>query len=291
MAVALVVPISVYGQKPKPAAKTPKPVIFAVVNDGKTLEPIGYVNRGKLEAPVNGSDEVSIVSAFNKTYYKAGTTYRLIFGAANSGTVTVKSSDANAECSKNMATVVTKEAKTPLVGLVMGLATNAVSKSTAASFRRKPTAAEKTEIEALVRTEFSKQKLTPKILRFQNFTAMDPDNDGKVEFVGSYWVEIDKLTRGLLFFIASAGSNGTYSLSHKDYRTIDQQNVMSGEIKSVDEGVYHELLLDAFDYDGDGVAEIFTYVQSFEGSGFSAYHRTNGKWTRVYEFSNYHCGY
>lgn len=287
----LFVPVSLFGQKAKPVAKTPKPVIFAVLNDGKTLEPVGYINRGKLEAPVNGSDEVNIVSAFNKTYYKVGTNYRLIFGAANAGTVTVKSSDANAECSRNMATVVTKAVKTPLSGLVMGLATNAVGKSGAASSRRKPTVAEKTNIEALVRAEFSKQKLTPKVLRYQNFTAIDADNDGKVEFVGSYWVEIDKLTRGLLFFIASAGSNGKYSLSHKDYRTIDQQSVMSGEIKSVDEGVYHELLLDAFDYDGDGVAEIFSYVQSFEGSGFSAYRRSNGKWTRVYEFSNYHCGY
>src|SRR5690242_8345575 len=112
--------------------------------------------------------------------------------------------------------------------------------------------------------------MTPTVLRFQNLTALDVDNDGKPEFVGSYWVEIDKLTRGLLFFIAQRGSNGKYAISYHEYRTVDQANVMSKSIKDVDEGVYHELLLDAFDYDGDGVAEIFTYQQSFEGSGFHA---------------------
>ena len=56
----------------------------------------------------NGSDEASIIAAFNKTYYKPGTVYKLIFGGANAGTVTVKSSDAKAECSKNIATATTR---------------------------------------------------------------------------------------------------------------------------------------------------------------------------------------
>jgi hypothetical protein len=277
--------------KPKPVAKAPKSIIFAVLNDGKTLEPIAYVSKGKLEAPVNGSDETSIIAAFNKTYYKPGTVYRLIFGGANAGSVTVKSSDVNAECSRNVATVNTKALTTPLKGLVMALATNAPSKSTAASFRRKPTAAEKTEVDALARAAFLKEKLTPKVLRYQNLTALDLDNNGTPEFVGSYWVEIDKLTRALLFLIGGKGSNGKYSIGYQEYRTIDQANVMSGDIKNVDEGVYHELLLDAFDYDGDGTSNVFTYTQSFEGSGFSAYSRSGSKWVKSFEGSNYHCGY
>src|SRR5437660_1556006 len=87
-------------------------------------------------------------------------------------------------------------------------------------------------------------------------------------FVGSYWIEIDKLTRGLLFFIADKGGDGKYSFGYSEYRSVDQASVMSGEIKSIDDGVLHELLLDSFDYDGDGKGEIFTYTQSFEGAGF-----------------------
>jgi hypothetical protein len=276
--------------KPKPAVKAARSMIFAVLNDGKTLEPIAYINKGKLEAPVDGSDPSNIIAAFNRTYYKPGTVYRLIFGSADAGTVTVRSSDHRAECSRNMAAAATRATRTPLKGLVMGLATNAPGKAAAAGVRRKPSTAEKDEIEALVRAEFTKQKLTPKTLRYHNLTALDLNNDGDVEFVGSYWVEIDKLTRGLLFFIAGKGG-GKYSLGYSEYRMIDQEKVMSGEIKSVDDGVYHELLLDAFDYDADGISNIFTYVQSFEGAGFNAYSRSGNKWVKSFEGSNYHCGY
>jgi hypothetical protein len=275
----------------KAVSKPPKPIIFAVLNDGKTLEPIAYVNRGKLNEPVNGSDDMNLITAFNRAYYKPGTVYKLIFGGANAGTVTVKSSDAKAECSRNMGAATTKTYKTPLSGLVMGLATNAPIKNTSASYRRRPTTEEREEVEALAKAEFVRNQLTPGTLRYQNLTALDLDNDGKAELVGSYWVEIDRLTRGLLFFIAARGSNGKYALGHKEYRSIDQAGVMSGDIKNVDEGVYHELLLDAFDYDGDGTSEVFTYVQSFEGAGFNAYKKNGGKWTRSFAYSNYHCGY
>lgn len=268
-----------------------KPIIFAVLSDGKSLEPIAYVEKGKLAPPVDGGDDQQKIIAFNKTYYKPGTVYRLVFGSATAGSVKVKSSDANAECSRNIGTATTTSSQTNLKGLVRGLATNAVSKNTNAVYRRKPTTAEKTEMDELARAQFLKQKLTAKTLHYQNLTALDVDNDGKADFVGSYWVEIDKLTRGLLFFIATKGSNGKYAIAYHDYRSVDQANVMSGDIKNVDEGVYHETLLDAFDYDSDGVAEIFTYTQSFEGAGFNAYRRSGAKWTQVFDGSNYHCGY
>ncbi len=268
-----------------------KPIIFAVLNDGKWLEPIAYVNKSKLGAPVDGGAEQNLISAFVKTYYKTGTAYNLIFGAANVGNVTVNSSNAKSDCAKNTAQITTKSTKANLRGLIMGLATNVPLKATNASYRRKPTDAEKLEIETLVKAEYAKQKLAPKTLHYQNLTALDVDNDGKAEFVGSYWVEVDKLTRGLLFFIASKGSNGKYAIGYRDYQSIDQANVMSGDIKAVDDGVLNELLLDAFDYDGDGTAEIFTYTQSFEGAGFHVYKKSGTKWTQVFDGSNYHCGY
>lgn len=274
----------------KPAPKPAKSIVFAVLNDGTTLEPIAYVSKGVLENPVDGGDDKNIIAAFNKSYYKVGTAYKLVFGGAHGGTVTVKRSDANAECSANMANAVTKATKTPLKGLVMGLATNAVVKNTK-SVRRRPTPSERTEIEALVKAEFVAQNLTPKTLKYHNLTALDLENDGKPEFVGTFWVDIDNLTRGLLFFIASQGKNGKYAFGFKDYRSIDQASVMSGDIKNVDEGVYHELLLDAFDYNGDGVSEVFTYIQSFEGAGFNVYAKDGAGWKNVFEGSNYHCGY
>ena len=277
--------------KPKTATSPPKPIIFAVLSDGATLEPIAHFEKGKLVQTVDGGDDSKLIASFSRAYYKPGTRYNLIFGSSVSGSVEVKSSDPKSECFKNMAVSQTRVDKTPLKGLVMGLATNIPLKSASPSFRRRPTATERDEVEKVVRAEYSKQKLAPETLRYHNLTALDPDHDGKPELVGSYWVEIDKVKRGLLFFIAEKGSGGKYSFAYHEYRLVDQGDVMSGDIKSVDDGVYHELLLDAFDYDGDGKSEVFTYTQSFEGAGFNVYRRDGGKWTKEFEESNYHCAF
>lgn len=283
----LVSAVSAFGQK-----APPRPIIFAVLDNGTTLEPIAYVTKNKLAEPVNGGDADNIISAFNKTYYKPATIYKLIFGGANAGVVKVKGSNPKADCRKNTATATTTSSKVQLKGLVMGLATNAPIKTTNAAYRRKPTPEEKLEMDALAKAEFLKEKLTPKVLRYQNLTALDPDNDGKADLVASYWIEIDKLTRGLLFFVASRGSNGKYAVGYKEYRSVDQANMMSGaEITAVDEGVYQEVLLDTFDYDGDGNGEIFTHQAGLEAGGFAAYKRNGPKWIKAYEFSNYHCGF
>lgn len=273
-----------------PAAAGGKKIIFAVINDGQTLEPIAYVENGKLSEPVNGSGEPAELSAFAKKWLTKGTVYDLIFGGAKGGTISVKSSNPKQDCGKNTAVAIAKPAKTKLGGYVMALATNAPIKA-AEPFRRRPTAAEKAEADDLAKAEFAKHKLAPKVLRYHNLTALDLDGDSVAELVGSYWVEIDKSTRGLLFMIASKGTASKYSVGFQEYRTIDQSKVMSGEIKAVDEGIYHEVLLDVFDFDGDGVGNIFTFSSSFEGAGFNAYSKSGGKWVRSYEFNNYHCAY
>ncbi len=40
--------------KQKPAAK-PKPIVFAVLNDGQSLEPIGEVDKGKSADKIDGA--------------------------------------------------------------------------------------------------------------------------------------------------------------------------------------------------------------------------------------------
>lgn len=284
----------VLAQRKKPAqtAKA-RQIIFAVLNDGTMLEPIAYIEKGKLTATVNGSDEPNILAAFNKTYYKPKGTYNLVFAGVNSGNVTIKSSDPNSDCAKNMATVNATSAKAKLKGNVMALATNATAKS-GAGVRRLPTAAERKEIETLVREEFVKNNVSGKAtndLKYQNLTALDVDGDGKAEMVGTFWVEPSNDERNLLFFIADKKANGKYAFGYSEFRTVKKDEVMSGDLKDLDGGVYHERLLDSFDYDADGTNEIFTYTQSFEGAGFSSYKREKGKWTRSYEYSNYHCGY
>ena len=287
------IPGSAQGAKPKPGSRY-LPIVFAVLNDGKFVEPIGYIDRGKLAPAVDNATEAAKLAAFNRQFYKPATTYRLIFGGANAGTATIKSSDPKAECSANTAQITFTSTRAKLKGNVMALATNSVTSTKGSGIRRLPTAAERAEIESLVRAELTAQKVSQdavKDLKYHNLTALDVDGDGSIELVGTFWVDTSATSRALLFFIADKGSGGKYIFGFKDFRTIEQKDVMSSDIKDLDTGVYHERLLDIFDIDNDGTAEVFTYIQSFEGAGFNVYKRSAGKWSNVFEGSNYHCAY
>ncbi len=176
----------------------------------------------------------------------------------------------------------------------MGLATDARTQPTALGVRRLPTYSERAQAESLVRAEFAKQGVSAnaiKDLHYYNLTAIDVDNDGKIELVGTYWVESSATERNLLFFIADLGSDRKYDFGYSEYTKVTPDKMMSGDLKDLDNGVGEELLLDALEYTGDKTAEIFTLDRSFEGDHFYVYSRQNGKWTRVFETYNYHCGY
>ncbi len=272
------------------AQTSKKQIIFAVLNDGRTLEPIVQVEKGQFVELDSNSENGW--KDFSKMYYKPKTAYNLIFGGKSSGKVTVVKGPVDGDCSANMAESVTVSAKAKLKGLVMALATDIQTKKTASGLRRTPTLVQRTEIEKVVRAEFTNQKVSAanlKGMRYQNLTAIDFNN---VQiFVGSYWLPTTKTERALLFFIAKKDSSGRFDLSHSSFELIKQTDVMSGNIKDVDDGILHELLLDVLDVDGDGIAEIFTIGQAFEGNSFNIYKDQDGKWTKIKEIYNYHCGY
>lgn len=285
-------PTGIVSQK-RPAP--PKTVVFAVLNDGKVVEPIGYIGaKGAMTAAIDGASEAKILTAFHRTYFTKGKVYPLIFGGKSSGTVTVVSSNPSGECVNYLANVSTKSARTTLKGNIMGLATNARVVKPGSGIRRLPTAAERAEIEALVREAFAKDSVpasATKTLKYQNLTALDVNADGKTEMVGSFWADLSEKDRQLLFFIAEISSDGKYRFGFQESNKVAQDDTMSGDIKDVDSGVYHERLLDIFDVDGDGDSEIFTYTMSFEGAGFNVYKRKGDAWVNHFEGSNYHCGY
>ena len=276
--------------KVKPSA-APKPVIFAVISDGKTLEPIAFLDKGELLPTESSGEDAKVTAVFTKTYYKPKATYDLVFGGVASGKITVVSSDPTTECAANMANVTTSAPKIKLKGLVMGLATNVKPVKTGPAHRRLPTPAERAEIDSLVRAEFTKQKLDGPV-DYHNLTAIDVDQDGKAELVGSFYIKNKPAARGLLFFIADKGADGKYSFGFSDFNSFGEADIMSGsDISVVDMGVYNELLLDSMEFDGDNVNEIFTYVKSLEGATFHVYSRADGKWTRTFESFNYHCAF
>lgn len=273
------------------AQKTPTRVIFAVLNDGKMIEPVAKVENGKLMQTVSGGDEEAILKAFSKTYYKPKTVYNLIFGGNLFGTVSVVKNDPNSDCAKNMAEINAKPLKPALKGFIMALATNVKPTKVGSGLRRRPTPNERAEVDKLVTAKFAEYEITGKKLEYHNLTGLDIDNNKTAEFVGTYWMATGVDERAMMFVIAEKGKNGKYELTHHKFDKVAKESVMSGDIKDVDSGIYHELLLDVLDFNNDGVAEIFTYQQSFEGAGFYAYQRKKGNWEMVLESSNYHCGY
>lgn len=295
--------IALFSAAPVAAQKTPpkgqantaatRSLIFAVMNDGKTLEPVAQMNGRELEPAETGGDAASI-KAFSRQYYKKGTAYNLIFGGSPTGKSIVISNDPSAECARSLADISLSPARPNIKGLVMALATNAPAKITSPGTRRMPTPAERAAVEKLVRAELQAEKVPGnalKKLRYHNLTALDTDRDGKIEFIGSYWTELSASRRDLLFFVAESIADGTLKLTYKDYAKVSPKDVMSGNLKDLDSGIGSELLLDAFDYDGDGVSEIFTVSKAFEGNNFYVYKREGGAWKRVFESYNYHCAY
>ncbi|MEJ7701004.1 MAG: hypothetical protein WKF71_15370 [Pyrinomonadaceae bacterium] len=296
VALILLVVSAIFSQKrAKPKPSKAKPIVFAVISDGERIEPIGEIDKGKLVETTGGDGEDESLLSFSQNYYKPKTTYNLIFGGAKNGTVTIVDSNPKSTCGKNAATVTTQSSKAKLKGLVMGLATNETPIKTASGLRRLPTAAERGEIESLVRAEFTKQGVTAKAvknLKYHNLTALDVDYDRKAEMVGSYWAENSAKERNLLFFIAEKNKSGKYKFGYSEYGKVTPDEIMSGDFKDLDEeAMVTELLLDAMEYNGDTTAEIFTVVKAFEGYNYNVYSRQNGKWTKVFEGYNYHCAY
>lgn len=272
-----------------------KPVIFAVLNDGKAIEPIGYIGpKGAMTAAIDGASEAALLTAFHRTYFAKGKMFPLVFGGKVAGNVTVASSNPRGECVNYLANVTTKTTRTALKGNIMALATNAKIAKPGSGVRRLPTPAERAEIEALVRDTFTKEGISAEIakdLKYHNLTALDVNSDGQAEMVGTFWVEPSATERQLLFFIAEMGPDKKYRFGYAENKRVKQEETMSEDIKDVDTGVYHERLLDIFDVDGDGDSEVFSYVMSFEGAGFNVYKRQGDAWVKHFEGSNYHCGF
>lgn len=266
-------------------------VVFAVIDDGSIIEPIVIAVNNKL-VPAIGSEAGSMeLPEFASMYYQPNTKYHLITGGKVSGSATVVSNDPSSECSPAMATVTTTSARIKLKGQEYALATNINPGKAAPGTRRAATVAEKTAISKLAASEFRKNKSSVRMLKAVKLTILDTDQEPGQEITGTYSVSPSATERGLLFFIASKTPKGEYAIRFSEYHAIRQDEVMSGDIKDVDDGIYQEMLLDVLDTDNSGSARIFTMRLSFEGVGFHIYKKQGKQWLRETEVSNYHCGY
>ena len=125
-----------------------------------------------------------------------------------------------------------------------------------------------------------------------NLTAIDVRANGKPLLIGSL-VARTAAARDVLFLLLEPNATGfATALAQKDRQTKD--TLMGGmELSVVGSGdaIYVERLVDHADLDGDGVSEIVTKTNGFEGDKYAIYKAVGTSWKKVYEFSNYRCGF
>jgi hypothetical protein len=269
--------------------------VYATQLPAAFITPFVIIENGQFKQPIAGDSDEAELTSFSKSYYSKGRKYRVLSGGAEAGSLTVKESNKDKECSKSSADVILRSTA-KLNQNVMALATNSDSLGTGKNTRRQPTAAERAALMPLVKAAYKKMGVPASLLpslTTLNLTALDLDKDGKSELIGSFIVKKQKggAARYLLFLFAEPEGNSyrTTVLQNDRFTTAD---LMSGAaITAIDNGVYVERLVDALDFDGDGTSEVVTTRDGLEGDGYTIFKKQDGKWNKAYEFSNYRCAF
>lgn len=284
----------------EPQGSGAKTVVFVVSSSpaaqSATIVPILIIEQGGYKQPVAGDSDQAEISRFASDYYGKGQKYRLLSGGGSAGSLTVKASTKDSECSRTGAEV-SLQTQAKLNTNVMALATNSDTLGRAQGSRRAPTAAERAGVLALAKDTY-KQKGVPAALLPSmvtvNLTASDLNGDSKAELIGSFVVKKTKggQERYVLFLLAEADGN-SYKAALSNYDRFTSKDIMSGADIDVigRDGVYTERFIDQLDLDGDGTSEVITMKLGLEGDGYNIYRKQKGQWQTLYEFSNYKCAF
>ena len=274
-------------------------VVFLVTKGDEPdaqVEPVAVIDsRGALAEPDSGTASDGALSAFLARHYRPGTKYRLLFGGAEAGTLTIRAATP-AECSPNAASADINSAAAKLGGNVMALATDGAHAPRAQSSRRAPNAAERAAVFAVAKRFLAGKRVSASAVergtKTLNLTATDLDGDGREELIGSYVVKVGPKVRDTLFLVAAQQGRG-YRAALTKYARVRASEMMDPTlIDNLGEGgLGTELYVEQLDADGDGVGEVFTLSRSFEGTTYRAYRRQRGVWSATYENYSYRCAY
>jgi hypothetical protein len=283
----------------RPPTTRRESAVFIVTKDatgGAQVEPVAVINnRGALAEPAANATGDDALSSFLARYYKAGVKYRLIFGGAEAGTVTIRAATP-AECSPNAASADLGPTAAQLGGNVMALATDGAHAPRAQVSRRAPTAEERAAAFGVAKKFLAGKRVSASAFergtKTLNLTATDLDGDGREELIGSYVVKVGPKVRDTLFLVAAPQGSGFRAALTK-YARVNAKELMDPTLidNIGEDGLGTELYVEQLDADGDGVGEVFTLSRSFEGTTFRAYQRRRGVWRAAYESYSYRCAY
>jgi hypothetical protein len=267
--------------------------VYSAMPSNAYMVPFVIIENGQFKQPIAGDSDEAEMNSFASAYYSKGHKYRMLFGGAEAGSLTVKEANKDKECSRSSADV-TLRSTAKLNRNVMALATNSETLGKTKSTRRSPTPAERAALMPLVKAAY-KQKGVPAALLTSlmtiNLTALDLDKDGKSELIGSFIVKKGNAARYALFLFAEPKGT-SYQTTVLQYEQYTDNDLMSGAtIDAIENGVYLERLIDVLDLDGDGTSEVITERDGFEGDTYFIYKQQDSKWNKIYEFSNYRCAF
>lgn len=262
--------ISAQTVKRKPATQSVEgTLIFAVqkFEDIVTVDPIVLFNNGRYLDPLPDNNE-AFTKRVEAKYLPKGQKYRVIFGGAEAGTVTLGDRQ-----EFGLTTTSTLQSSIKLSDEVKALATTSNTLGAKQNSRRSPTPEERAAMMKLMSDAYTQRRVTAASIAkavVHNLTAIDLDSDGKAELIGSFEIADKNYTSQCLFIIAEM-QNDQY------------QSGVTWYHKGGEESYEARRLLDVLDLDNDGVAEVFAMSSYYESTDFSIYKKVRGVWRSVYQ--------
>jgi hypothetical protein len=238
-----------------------------------SMDALVVIRRGKYVSPMDEYDDKSERSFADK-YYQKGQKYRVLFGGGEVGMATVQSWQ---EGCNTIHAKVSVESSANVRGRIMGLATDSDSLGKRYNSRRRAlTSVERDAVMTLAKNIYRQHKTSNPLMRrleVKNLTATDLNGDGQYEVVGDFRIQTGEINgaRRDLFLIATPAG--------KSYRA----ELANFQAYRMDSGFGHGIgFADQLDMDGDGMAEVVTIDEGFDGYGYSIYKKQNGRWRRIY---------
>ncbi len=243
-------------------------LIFAVqkFEDIVTVDPIVLFNKGRYTNPLPDEND-AFIKRIEAKYLAKGQKYRVIFGGAEAGTVTLGDRQ-----EFGLTTTSTLQSSIKLSDEVKALATTSNTLGAKENSRRAPTSEERAAMMKLMSDAYKQRRVTAAAIAkavVHNLTAIDLDSDGKAELIGSFEIADRNYTSQCLFIIAEM-KNDQY------------QSGVTWYHKGAEESYEARRLLDVLDLDSDGVAEVFAMSSYYESTDFSIYKKVRGVWRSVY---------
>src|SRR5215213_10567532 len=100
--------------------------VYSLKPSNAFMLPFVFIEGGQFKQPIAGDSDADEISRFTNAYYSKGKKYRVLFGGGETGSLTVKKSNKDEECSRSSAEVVLRSTAR-LNRNVMALATDSAT--------------------------------------------------------------------------------------------------------------------------------------------------------------------